>query len=110
MRIILEIIFTGLAVCIAAYLVPGVHVDGFVTAVIAGFLIALANATIGWVLRLLTFPINLLTLGLMSFIISALMVLLVDHFMAGFSTAGFISACLFAIVLAVLKMIFGFFK
>ncbi|HEY0769993.1 MAG TPA: phage holin family protein, partial [Sphingobacteriaceae bacterium] len=78
MRILLEIILMGAAVAIAAFLIPGVTVDGFLTAILAGILIAVVNATIGGILRILTFPINILTLGLMSFIITVLMVLLVD--------------------------------
>ncbi len=110
MRILIEILFIGIAVCIAAFLVPGVQVNGFLSALTAGILIALANATVGTLLRILTFPINLLSLGLMSFIISVLMVLLVDHFMTGFNTSGFFSALIFALVLSVVKMIFGIFK
>lgn len=97
----------GAAVAIAAFLIPGVAVDGFLSAIIAGVLIALVNATIGTVLRLFTFPVNILTLGLMSFIITVLMVLLVDSLMDGFNTSGFFSAMFFALVLAVIKMIFG---
>lgn len=110
MRLIIEILLMGLAVAIAAYLLPGVSVAGFWSAVIAGVLIALANATIGTILRILTFPINFLTLGLMSFIITVLMVLLVDNLMDSFNTAGFFSALLFAIVLSLLKMIFSAFS
>lgn len=100
----------GAAVAIAAYLLPGVTVDGFISAIIAAVLIALANATIGTILRLLTFPVNILTLGIMSFIITVLMVLLVDSLMSGFNTNGFFSAMLFAIVLALIKMLFGLIK
>jgi putative membrane protein len=107
MRFILEILLTGLAVVLAAYLVPGVHVNGYVTAIIVGVLLAVANATIGFLLRILTFPINILTLGLMSFIITVLMVLLVDKLMTGFSTGGFFSAMIFALVLSIIKMVFG---
>lgn len=107
MKFILEILLTGLAVVLAAYFVPGVKIDGYLTAIIVGVLLALANATIGFILRLLTFPINILTLGLMSFIITVLMVLLVDKFVAGFTTAGFISAMIFAFVLSLIKMVFG---
>ncbi|MFC5282463.1 phage holin family protein [Pedobacter alpinus] len=110
MKLIIEILMMGLAVLLAAYLIPGVSVDGFGSAIIAGILIALANATIGFILRLLTFPINFLTLGLMSFIITVLMVLLVDNVMDSFHTAGFFSAMIFAIVLAIIKMIFGAFN
>ena len=107
MRLIIEILLMGVAVAVAAYLLPGVAVDGFWSAIIAGVLIALANATIGTILRILTFPINFLTLGLMSFIITVLMVLLVDNLMDSFNTNGFISALLFALLLSVLNMIFS---
>ncbi len=110
MRFIIEILLTGLAVFIAAHLIPGVRVDGYLTAVWVGILLALVNATIGLLLRILTFPINILTLGLISFIISVCMVLLVSRLVTGFSVQGFLTAALFAIVLAVLKMVFGAFE
>ena len=97
----------GLALLLGAYLVPGVHVNGFGTAILAALLIALANATIGFILRILTFPLNLLTLGLMSFIITVLMVLFVDNLLAGFSTTGFFAAAILAIVVALIKAILG---
>jgi putative membrane protein len=105
MRFILEILFMGLAMLLGAYLVPGVQINGFGSAILAALLIALANATIGFVLRLLTFPLNVLTLGLFSFIITVLMVLLVDHLMTGFNTTGFLAAAILAIVVAVIKAI-----
>ena len=107
MKLIIEILIMGLAVLLAAFLIPGVTVDGFGSAILVGILIALANATIGFILRILTFPINFLTLGLMSFIISVLMIRLVDSFMDSFNTSGFFSAMLFAIVLAIIKMLFN---
>ncbi|WP_316792759.1 phage holin family protein [Pedobacter frigoris] len=107
MRLIVEILLMGLAVFLGAKLVPGVSVDGYGTAIIAAILIALANATIGFILRVLTFPVNFLTLGLVSFIISVLMILLVDNLMAGFSTTGFWAAAILAIVVAIIKAIFG---
>ena len=107
MRFIIEILLMGLAMLLGSYLVPGVHIDGFGTAIIAAVLIALANATIGFILRLLTFPINFLTLGLMSFIITVMMILLVDGVMSGFNTTGFFAAALLAIVVALIKAVFG---
>lgn len=105
MRLILEVLLMGLAMMAGAYLVPGVQVDGFGSAIIAAVLIALANATIGFILRVFTFVLNVLTLGLISFIITVLMILLVDHFMTGFNTSGFLSAAVLAIAVAVIKMI-----
>lgn len=107
MKLIIEILLMGLAMLLGSYLVPGVHIDGFGTAIIAAVLIALANATIGFILRLLTFPINFLTLGLMSFIITVLMILLVDSMMKGFNTSGFFAAAFLAIVVAIIKALFG---
>lgn len=105
MKLIVQILLMGLAMLIGAYVVPGVQVDGYGSAIIAAILIALANATIGLVLRIFTLPLNLLTLGLISFIISVLMILLVDHFMTGFNTSGFIAAAILAIVVALVKML-----
>lgn len=107
MRLIVEILLMGLAVLIGAYIVPGVQVDGYGTAIIAAVLIALANATIGFILRVMTFPVNFLTLGLVSFIISVLMILLVDNLMSGFNTTGFWAAALLAIVVALIKAVFN---
>lgn len=107
MKLIVEILFMGLAVFLGAKIVPGVQVDGYGSAIIAALLIALANSTIGLILRLFTFPINFLTLGLMSFVITVLMILLVDYLMAGFNTTGFWAAALLAIVIALIKAIFG---
>ncbi len=107
MKLIVEILLMGLAVFLGAKIVPGVQVDGYGSAIIAAVLIALANSTIGLILRLFTFPINFLTLGLMSFIITVLMILLVDYLMAGFNTTGFWAAALLAIVIALIKAVFG---
>jgi putative membrane protein len=107
MRFILEILITGLAFFFGAKLVPGVSVDGYTSALIASILVGLANATIGFILRLFTFPINFLTLGLVSFIITVLMILLVDNLMTSFNTSGFLSAALLAIIVAIIKAIFN---
>lgn len=104
MKLILEILLMGLAMLIGAYVVPGVSVDGYGSAIIAAVLIAVANATIGLVLRVFTFFLNILTLGLISFIINILMILLVDSWMTGFNTSGFLSALVLAVALAVIKM------
>lgn len=105
MKLIIEILLMGLAMLIGAHIIPGVTVDGYGSAIIAAVLIALANATIGLVLRFFTFPLNVLTLGLVSFIITVLMILLVDHFMTGFNTSGFLAAAILAIAVAIIKML-----
>ncbi len=103
MRFIINLVLMAIAIMITAYLIPGVHVGGFWNAILAGFLISLVNTFIGGILRIFTFPINFLTFGLMSFIITVLMIMLVDAMMSTFSIDGFWITALFAIVLAVIR-------
>ncbi|GAB1463894.1 hypothetical protein MASR2M52_19800 [Pedobacter sp.] len=104
-KVIVEILLMGLAMMIGAFLVPGVTVSGYGSAILAAVLVAIANATIGLILRIFTFPLNFLTLGLVSFIISVLMILLVDSWMKDFNTSGFLSATILALVVMVVKVI-----
>ena len=106
-QLIIKVLLMGLAVFLGARIVPGVQVDGYTTAIIAALLIALANATVGFILRVLTFPINFLTLGLVSFVITVLMILLVDNLMKGFNTSGFFASALLAIVIALINALYS---
>ncbi|MFN3404185.1 MAG: phage holin family protein [Cytophagaceae bacterium] len=101
MSFLLELFATGVAVWIVAMIVPGVSVKNFGTAVWVAFLLALINATIGWVLKLLTIPFNWLTFGLIHFIISVLMIMLVDKLVKNFKIKNFWWAVLFAILISV---------
>lgn len=108
MRFILNLLLTGLAIFVAAWMLPdhAVAVDNFGWAILVGAVIGFVNATIGSVLRVFTFPLILLTLGLVSFIITILMIMLADWLLgAHFEINGFWWAAVFAIVVAVLEMI-----
>lgn len=107
MKFLISLLLSAVAVLAAAYLVPGVQIDGFVTALIVAVVLGLVNATIGYLLKLLTAPLNWLTLGLVSLIINVLMVLLVDSLIAGFSISGFWMAAIFALVLAIIQSFLG---
>jgi putative membrane protein len=107
MKLIINLVLMALAIMIAAYLIPGVHIGGFWNALLAGFLISFVNTFIGGILRIFTFPVNILTFGLMSFIITVLMIMLVDAMMSTFSISSFWVTVLFAIVLAVIKTFFN---
>ncbi len=108
MRFIISLLLTGLVVAIAAYIIPGVQVAGFGWAIVTGLVIGLVNAIVGGILRLLTFPLNWLTFGLISFIITVLMIMLSDTLMGTkFDVNGFWNATLFALVVAILEMIIG---
>lgn len=108
MRFIIDFVLTGLAIFGAAYVLPSsaVSIAGFGWAILAGLIIAFVNATFGTILRVLTLPLNILTLGLVSFIISVLMVQLTSYFMGDkFDVANFWWAAVFAIVVAIIQMI-----
>jgi Predicted membrane protein len=108
MRFIIDILLTGLAIFLAAVILPdsAVHVAGFGWAILAGLIIAFINATIGTVLRIFTFPLNLLTLGLISFIITVLMVQLTSYLMGDkFDVTNFWWAAVFAIIVALIQLL-----
>ncbi len=107
MNILLNILVSALAVAIAAYITPGVSVDGYLTAIMVAIVLAIINSTIGIFLKVLTFPINILTLGLVSIIINVLMVLLVARIVPWFRVDGFFIALIFAIILALVNMVLG---
>ncbi|MFD2553973.1 phage holin family protein [Sphingobacterium tabacisoli] len=108
MRFIISLLLTGLVVAIAAYVIPGAHVEGFGWAIVTGLVIGFVNAIVGGVLRLFTFPLNWLTFGLVSFIITILMIMLSDSIMGSkFDVDGFWNAALFAIVVAIIEMLLG---
>jgi len=106
MGIVLELLITAAIMFFAPRFIPGIHTDSFGTAFIAAIVFALVNFTIGNILRLLTFPINWLTLGLCSFLIGALMIYLVGRILKGFHVDNYTSAILLALVLAVVKILF----
>jgi putative membrane protein len=103
MKFLVSLLLSAVAVFAAAYIVPGVQIDGFMTALIVAIVLGLVNATIGLLLKMLTAPLNWLTLGLVSLVINVLMVLLVDNFITGFSANGFWAAAIFALVLAIIQ-------
>jgi len=107
MQFILQLVLMAVAIMLAAYIIPGVEITGFWSALLAGILIAFVNTFIGGILRLLTFPINFLTFGLMSFVITVLMIMLVDAMMSSFNISNFWITALFAIVLALIKTLFS---
>ena len=91
----------ALAIIITAYLLPGVSVSTFVVALLVAIVIGILNAFIKPVLVILTLPINILTLGLFTFVINALLIMLASWMVPGFKVAGFWWAMLFSIILSV---------
>lgn len=97
----INLIVSVLAVLVSAYILPGVKVDGFLTAVVVAVVLGAVNMFIRPVLILLTFPLTILSLGLFTFVINAFLVLLVSSLVSGFRVEGFFYALLFSLVLSI---------
>ncbi len=103
MKLIVKLLISTLAVIITAYLLPGVHVDGIVTAIVVAAVLAFMNAFLKPVLIILTIPITLVTLGLFLLVINALVILLTDYLVPGFHVDGFFWALLFSLILSLIN-------
>jgi len=93
----------GLAVWITSYVLPGVNVDGFLTAIIVAVILGIVNAVLKPLLILLTIPITVLSLGLFIFVINALLILLVAKIVPGFTVESFWWALGFSLVLSIVN-------
>jgi putative membrane protein len=103
LRMLLHWVVTALAVWITSRVVPGFYVNGASAALIAAVVIGLVNATIGLFLKIITFPLTLLTFGLFWFVINAIMLELASAFVPGFHITTFGAAFIGAIVLTIVN-------
>jgi putative membrane protein len=105
--LILEWLISAFSILIAGYFIKGVEVAGFWSALILALVLGLLNITIKPLLVLLTLPINILTLGLFTLIINAIIILLASSMVKGFAVGGFFNALIFSIVLTIIQTLFG---
>jgi putative membrane protein len=105
LHIIVSWFLSALALWMVAQMVPGIELRGFGDALIATLVIAVVNATIGPVLRLFSFPLVLLTLGLFLLVVNAILLKLASFFTPGFKVRGFLSAVIGSVVLTILTWI-----
>ncbi len=107
MGILLHLITATLAVGITAYLLPGVSIATPLTAVVAAVVLGILNALLRPLLLLLTLPVNILTLGLFTFVINAFVVMLASQIVPGFAVASFGWALLFSLILSIVSWFFA---
>ena len=105
MALLVQWLLYAIALLIVSKFVPGFHVAGLWPAMIASLVIGLLNATLGLLLKIITFPISILTLGLFLLVINALMILLASSLVRGFTVRGFVPAFFGAVVMALLGML-----
>ena len=107
MKFITQLIVTALAVIVTSLLLPGVHLDGALTAVIVAAVLSFMNAIVKPVLVFLTIPITLFTFGFFLLVINALIILLTARLVDGFKVDGFWIALLFSLILSLVNSIFN---
>ena len=100
MRIIVKWFIVALSLLLAAYLVPGIAVTSFYTALIVAVLLGVVNIVLKPILVVLTLPINLLTLGLFTFVINGFLFWFLSTIVKGFSVEGFLAALLGSLVVS----------
>lgn len=103
MRFLLRVILNGVAVLLAAYLLPGLYLRDTASAFIAGFALGLVNAIVRPLLVFLTLPFTFLTLGLFLLIVNAICLGLVAWMVPGFSISGFTAAFFGALFISIVS-------
>lgn len=107
---IVGILIDTLAVLICAYVLPGVEVSGFGSAILVALALALLNQFVKPLLIVFTIPATIITFGLFLLVINALIILLADWMVLGFEVRGFWWALLFSFVLTIIKSVFNAFR
>jgi putative membrane protein len=98
-------LLSALSLLIVAYVVKGFDISGFGSALIAAVVIGLVNGTLGFFLKVVTFPLTILTLGLFWWVINALMLKLAAALVPGFNINGFLPALVGALVLSLVNLL-----
>ena len=107
-KLIASILINGLVVYFLAKFLPGVHVTGGLwTALIVGCVIGLINNFVKPIVSVITMPVTVLTLGLFSFVVNGLMILLASWLVSGFHVDGILWAMLFGVVLSFANTFLG---
>lgn len=105
MKLIFQLLLTAIVVLVLAEVLPGVGVDTFTTSLIVAVVLALLNLLVKPILVLLTLPATLITFGLFLLVINAVIILLVDYLISGFSVDGFWWALLFSFLLTLAQSV-----
>ena len=104
-HLLINWLLSAVSLVIVAHLIPGFQIGGFAAALIAAIVIGFVNGTLGFVLKIITFPLSIITLGIFWFVINALMLKVAAALVPGFRIEGFLPAFLGAIVLSLVNMV-----
>lgn len=107
--IVLRWLILTVAIMVAAYLIRGISVTGSSSALLAAALLGILNAFFRPILILLTLPINILTLGLFTFVINALLLMMASGVIGGFEVRGFWPALLGSLIISLISWLLNSF-
>jgi putative membrane protein len=104
-RALIHWVLSAISLMVVANLVPGFYINDLQSVAIAALVIGFLNATLGFIIKLITFPFAILSLGLFLLFVNAAMILLAAKIVPGFVVYGWVPAFWAAVVLAVLGML-----
>ena len=105
MNLILRWLIAAVALLVTAYFIPGIVVESVYIAIITALILGLINAVVRPVLFVLTLPITILTLGLFTFVLNALIFWFTASFIEGFYVSGFLAALVGSILVSIISTI-----
>ena len=104
LNIVLRWFIYALLVVFVSWIIPGIEVEDFFSAMLVCVILALVNTFIKPLIQIITLPLTILTMGLFSLVINALMLMLAGYFTPGFEVEGFISAFIGALLLSIFSI------
>lgn len=107
MNFITRLLISTVAVIVSAYVLPGVGVNSFLTAVLVAIILSVLDVLVKPILVILTIPFTIMTLGLFLLVINAIIILLASSLIDGFTVDGFWYALLFSIVMSLINSLLG---
>ncbi len=105
MKTLVKLLLTALAVIILGYLLPGISVTSFITALVVAVVIALLRLIVKPILVILTLPITIITFGIFLLFINAIIIMLAGYFVSGFVVDGIWWALIFSLLLSLFQSI-----
>ncbi len=102
MGMIIRLLVTAVVAFLLTKILSGVHIDDFTTALIFAVVLGLLNLIVTPILKLIGLPLTIITLGLFSLVINALVILIADYFIDGMKVDGFLWAFIFSIALSLI--------
>lgn len=109
MKLIVELIIRAFVLLVTAYLVPGFHIQSYTSALIIAIVLGILNAFLKPILILLTLPFTILTLGLFTFVVNAILLIIASNIVKGFTIESFWTAIVASVVITIVGSLINIF-